>query len=88
MTLQDLMADPIIGDLRTPKLSVGEIATDFALRPLGWVQETVRLSQFEGERPVALVFGSYSAPRLGHTWLPSTSPESPPRSCCRAAIGW
>jgi hypothetical protein len=31
-----------------PSVSVREIATDFALRPLGWVQETVRLSQFQG----------------------------------------
>jgi hypothetical protein len=44
-------------DPRSPK--VGEMAPDFALQdPSG--EEQVRLSDFRGKRPVALVFGSYT----------------------------
>ena len=44
-------------DLRTPK--VGDLAPDFELQdPSGRV--AVRLSDFRGKRPVALVFGSYT----------------------------
>jgi hypothetical protein len=38
---------------------VGELATDFCLKHLG-SEERVRLSSFQGQRPVALVFGSYT----------------------------
>jgi hypothetical protein len=38
---------------------VGELATDFCLKRLG-SDERVRLSSFQGQRPVALVFGSYT----------------------------
>jgi len=44
-------------DPRSPK--VGDVAPDFELQdPTGEVQ--VRLSDFRGKRPVALVFGSYT----------------------------
>jgi hypothetical protein len=44
-------------DSRSPK--VGEMAPDFALQdPSG--EEQIRLSDFRGKRPVALVFGSYT----------------------------
>lgn len=44
-------------DVRTPK--VGDVAPDFELQdPTGAV--AVRLSDFRGKRPVALVFGSYT----------------------------
>lgn len=44
-------------DLKAPK--VGDVAPDFALQdPEGGV--AVRLSDFRGKRPVALVFGSYT----------------------------
>ena len=47
----------LTNDLRTPK--VGDLAPDFALQdPTGKVN--VRLSDFRGKRPVALVFGSYT----------------------------
>ncbi len=47
----------VSNDPQSPK--VGEIAPDFALQdPSGSVQ--VRLSDFRGKRPVALVFGSYT----------------------------
>ncbi len=46
--------------LREPdRLFVGDAAPDFALRPLDGGR-TVRLSQFKGDRPVVLVFGSYT----------------------------
>ncbi len=47
----------VSNDPQSPK--VGEIAPDFALQdPSGNVR--VRLSDFRGKRPVALVFGSYT----------------------------
>jgi hypothetical protein len=59
------MSSPTYRDLMTPWLDVGEPAFPFELpllepeshRPCG---ERVRLADFEGERPVALVFGSYT----------------------------
>lgn len=44
-------------DLRSPK--VGDLAPDFELQDADG-NTTVRLSSFRGERPVALVFGSYT----------------------------
>ncbi len=38
---------------------VGELAPDFSLRRLG-ATERVRLSDFKGQRPIALAFGSYT----------------------------
>jgi hypothetical protein len=47
----------LANDLEAPK--VGELAPDFELQdPSG--RSTVRLADFRGERPVALVFGSYT----------------------------
>ncbi|MGH7687016.1 MAG: deiodinase-like protein [Candidatus Dormibacteria bacterium] len=60
--MRDTTRDPELRDLGTPKLSVGDIATDFALRRLDDPEQTVQLSQFRGERPVVLVLGSYSCP--------------------------
>ena len=37
----------------------GEVAPDFELKRLGSV-ETVRISDFRGKRPVAMIFGSYT----------------------------
>jgi hypothetical protein len=62
MTLSDVMSDPGIRDLRTPNLAAGEAAYNFALRRLDDPQQPVRLSQFTGAKPVALVFGSYTCP--------------------------
>ncbi len=47
----------LANDLEAPK--VGERAPDFALQDPAGV-ERVRLSQFYGKRPVALIFGSYT----------------------------
>jgi hypothetical protein len=65
LTLDEVMASPAYLELRTPSLVVGESAFPFDLprldpdshRPTG---ERVRLADFAGKRPVALVFGSYT----------------------------
>ena len=65
LTLDDVMSSPVYLELRTPSLAAGERAVDFDLprldpethRPSG---ERVRLADFHGRRPVALVFGSYT----------------------------
>ena len=44
-------------DARAPK--VGDMAPDFELTDVTG-EHRVRLSQFRGERPVALVFGSFT----------------------------
>ena len=47
------------GDLRQPtKLQVGDPAPDFKLKRMDGGE--VRLSSFRGQRPVLLVFGSYT----------------------------
>ena len=53
------MSSPFYGALMTPSLAPGEPAFDFDL-PLLDGGGRVRLSEFAGERPVALVFGSYT----------------------------
>jgi len=45
--------------LRRPAPEVGTEAPDFELQLLG-TDEQVRLSSYFGDRPVALVFGSYT----------------------------
>lgn len=55
-------ANAALRDYRIPKLSRGDMATDFELRRLDAPEQTVRLSQFRGEKPVALVLGSFSCP--------------------------
>jgi hypothetical protein len=60
MTLQDVMSSPEYQDLMTPDVAEGDPAPDFVLPRLDAPDETVRLSDFAGERPVALIFGSYT----------------------------
>jgi hypothetical protein len=65
LTLDDVMSSPTYFELRTPSLAVGDAAFPFDLPrldpethcPTG---ERVRLADFTGKRPVALVFGSYT----------------------------
>ena len=46
--------------IRQPdKIKVGDQAPDFALKTVDG-KETIKLSSFRGDRPVALVFGSYT----------------------------
>lgn len=59
LTLDDVMASPLYGDLLTPKVTAGDRAIDFTLPRLD-DEGTVTLSQFEGRQPVALIFGSYT----------------------------
>jgi hypothetical protein len=58
-TLNEVLADPEYLALRTPKVSVGDAAPDFEL-PLVGGEGTVRLAELNAERPVALVFGSFT----------------------------
>ena len=54
----DVMASPVYRDLMTPKLAPGDPAFPFELpRDTG---ELVRLADYTGRMPVALVFGSYT----------------------------
>jgi hypothetical protein len=65
LRLEDVMSSRAYGQLMTPAVSVGEPAFAFELplldpethRPSG---AHVRLGDFTGVRPVALVFGSYT----------------------------
>ena len=65
LTLHDVMGSPAYLALMTPTLAVGDPAFPFDLpvldpethRPSG---AHVRLADHAGERPVALVFGSYT----------------------------
>ena len=65
LTLETAMASPLYRTLMAPELRPGDPAADFDLplldpethAPSG---ERVSLSSFAGERPVALVFGSYT----------------------------
>ena len=63
--MHDVMTSPRYRDLMTAKLAPGDPAFDFELPLLTTggstlTDERVRLSSFAGERPVALVFGSYT----------------------------
>ena len=59
LRMADVMTSDRYRDLWTAKLATGDPAVDFELPVLGG-GERVRLSSFRGERPVALVFGSYT----------------------------
>jgi hypothetical protein len=59
LTLEDVMARADYRDLRTPKVAVGDPAPDFEL-PAVRGGGTVHLASLAAERPVALVFGSYT----------------------------
>ena len=65
--LPDVMADPLHQDLSTAKLDEGDVAHDFELSLCdfsdGSERETGRnfhLSRAAAEKPVALIFGSYT----------------------------
>ncbi len=53
-----IRADALAREARAP--AVGTTAPDFELPLLDDRAKTVRLSSFRGERPVALIFGSYT----------------------------
>jgi peroxiredoxin len=53
------MSSPLYRDLMTAKVETGEPAFDFELPRLD-DSGSVRLSDFAGEQPVVLIFGSYT----------------------------
>ena len=57
--LQDVMQRADYRDLMTPAVDVGDIAPDFDL-PLVDDGGSVKLSDYGADRPIALVFGSYT----------------------------
>jgi hypothetical protein len=59
LRMRDVMESPRYLDLWRAKLAPGDPAFDFEL-PLLETADTVRLSSFRGERPVVLIFGSYT----------------------------
>jgi hypothetical protein len=59
LTLQDVLASADYRDLMTAKVAKGDVAPDFELPSLDGGR-TVRLAELRAERPVALVFGSYT----------------------------
>jgi hypothetical protein len=59
LTLQDVAASPDYRDLMTPKVAEGDRAPDFEL-PCIDGDGTLRLGSLLAERPVALIFGSYT----------------------------
>jgi hypothetical protein len=59
LRMGDVMESPRYLDLWRAKLAPGDPAFDFELPLLG-AGDTVRLSTFAGDRPVALIFGSYT----------------------------
>jgi hypothetical protein len=59
LTLQDVVARDDYRELMTPRVTVGDLAPDFEL-PLVGDETAVRLASLVAERPVALVFGSYT----------------------------
>jgi hypothetical protein len=59
LTLQDVMARADYRDLMTAKVAEGDLAPDFELPGLDG-GGSVRLASLLSERPVVLVFGSYT----------------------------
>ena len=60
LTIADVMAAPEYQALMTPNMAEGHAAVDFELPRLDRPEESVRLSDFRGRQPVALIFGSYT----------------------------
>jgi hypothetical protein len=66
-TAEDVFGDPQVRDLATPKLAPGDAAFDFRLPLFDFSDgtpretgETFHLAALACERPVALIFGSYT----------------------------
>ena len=63
----EALTSPVYADLWTAKLRLGDVAFDFELPKLDFAEgtkratgESVRLSDYAGVKPVALIFGSYT----------------------------
>ena len=66
-TPEDILNDPVVRDLATPKLAVGDPAFDFDLPVFDFSDGTDQatgerfcLRERSDARPVALIFGSYT----------------------------
>lgn len=59
LTMEEALASDRYVDLSTPRLAAGDPAYPFELERLD-EPGRVRLADFAGKRPVALVFGSYT----------------------------
>lgn len=60
LTLADVEASEEYRDLETPKIDVGDRAVDFLLAGPHDQASALRLSHFAENRPVALIFGSFT----------------------------
>ena len=60
LTMEEALASELYRDLGRPRLQEGDPAYPFELPRLDVPGETVRLADYAGVRPVALVFGSYT----------------------------
>jgi hypothetical protein len=67
LTEQDVEASAEYQDLMTPDVQPGDVAPEFTLPQLDFSEGTgrttgrsVRLSDYAGAQPVALIFGSYT----------------------------
>lgn len=58
LRLADVMSSPFYEELMTPQAAPGDLAPPFELPAAGGA--LVRLADFAGVSPVALVFGSYT----------------------------
>jgi hypothetical protein len=59
LTLQDVMASADYRSLMTAKVAEGDVAPDFELQRIDG-RGMVHLGSLAAERPVALIFGSYT----------------------------
>jgi hypothetical protein len=59
LTLQDVVGSPEYRDLMTPKVAEGDLAPDFELA-LATGEGALRLGALWRERPLVLIFGSYT----------------------------
>jgi hypothetical protein len=59
LTLQDVLASDDYRELMTPKVAEGDLAPDFELSLVDGESPT-RLASLLADRPVALIFGSYT----------------------------
>jgi hypothetical protein len=59
LTVKDVMTRADYRELMTPKIAEGDLAPDFELPGVDG-ESTVHLASLREERPVALVFGSYT----------------------------
>ena len=60
MSFEDVRSSDELTGLRTPDVAAGDRAPDFCLPRLGDAGDEIRLSDYIGHQPVALIFGSYT----------------------------